>query len=295
MSRSLIRKNQLHPDIADLVGEYGSGLFISDEQVVYTSGNQTISGNKNFIANQYVFSGAKVSFFANQYLFSGANVSFVDESNNKNLLVSGNRILVGDTISNQSDGSRLQVQDGITFQSTTPTVTNRNTLDFYEEGAWNPALCLTTDTNPYATNYYTYDQFSTFGTYTRIANLVFVTAQIHVIRTGSNSIVTGAGFGGSGIVIGNLPFEVLNLNNQNRSDFGSFTVPFWNCSGVNTATNITAVGLNGKRFIALYRTTGSVSTPTGFTHSLLRGTTGTGIRFLLGGTYQTPSPSTSLF
>lgn len=50
MSKSLIRKNQLHPDIADLVSEYGSGFFVSvfDEQVVYTTGNQTISGNKTF-------------------------------------------------------------------------------------------------------------------------------------------------------------------------------------------------------------------------------------------------------
>jgi len=48
MSRSLIRKNQLHPDISDLVGQYGSGFFISDEQVVYKSGNQTISGAITF-------------------------------------------------------------------------------------------------------------------------------------------------------------------------------------------------------------------------------------------------------
>ena len=48
MSRSLIRKTQLHPDISDLVGQYGSGFFISDEQVVYKSGDQTISGAITF-------------------------------------------------------------------------------------------------------------------------------------------------------------------------------------------------------------------------------------------------------
>lgn len=54
MSRSLIRKNQLHPDISDLVGQYGSGYFISSNQsinlsgVVYTTGNQRISGLKTF-------------------------------------------------------------------------------------------------------------------------------------------------------------------------------------------------------------------------------------------------------
>jgi hypothetical protein len=67
MAKSLIRKNQLHPDINDLVGEYGSGYFISIassgdiinslEQVVSgdfantvrTTGSQIISGNKTFI------------------------------------------------------------------------------------------------------------------------------------------------------------------------------------------------------------------------------------------------------
>jgi hypothetical protein len=62
MSKSLIRKNQLHPDISDLVGQYGSGFFITSgdlanyqftaqltgENVVYTTGNQTISGIKTF-------------------------------------------------------------------------------------------------------------------------------------------------------------------------------------------------------------------------------------------------------
>jgi hypothetical protein len=63
MSRSLIRKNQLHPDIADLVSGYGDNFFITPveltqalsnfgggnlQNVVYTTGNQTINGLKNF-------------------------------------------------------------------------------------------------------------------------------------------------------------------------------------------------------------------------------------------------------
>jgi hypothetical protein len=68
MSRSLIRKNQLHPDIADLVSGYGDNFFITPQEladalltfspeirltgqnVVYTTGNQNISGVKNFIS-----------------------------------------------------------------------------------------------------------------------------------------------------------------------------------------------------------------------------------------------------
>ena len=58
MAKSLIRKNQLHPDIFDLVSGYGDQLFITINElnqtistisnVVFTSGNQIISGVKNF-------------------------------------------------------------------------------------------------------------------------------------------------------------------------------------------------------------------------------------------------------
>ncbi len=293
MSRSLIRKNQLHPDIADLVGEYGSGLFISDEQVVYTSGNQTISGNKNFIANQYVFSGAKVSFFANQYLFSGANVSFVDESNNKNLLVSGNRILVGDTISNQSDGSRLQVQDGITFQSTSPTITNRNTLDFYEEGVWSPYLCLDTDTGIANQSYYRYNLLGTNGTYTRIGNLVHIRGKIIATGVGTNPTATTAGFRSSGVAIGNLPFTVLQLGGSTTCEAGNFSVPFWQFNSPNTAIDVGMWGRHNTTLLYLTRTQSAVNSTPRLFHSALTGTSATGITLVFGGTYQTASPNNS--
>jgi hypothetical protein len=66
MSKSLIRKNQLHPDIIDLVSGYGADFFITPEalnialesfnptvsltgeNVVYTTGNQIVSGIKTF-------------------------------------------------------------------------------------------------------------------------------------------------------------------------------------------------------------------------------------------------------
>jgi hypothetical protein len=68
MSKSLIRKNQLHPDIADLVAQYGSGLFVTSgdlanyqftaeltgTNVVYTTGDQTISGVKSFTSRPTV-------------------------------------------------------------------------------------------------------------------------------------------------------------------------------------------------------------------------------------------------
>jgi hypothetical protein len=74
MSRSLIRKNQLHPDINDLVGQYGSGYFTSINNLVatgqvlqnqlntavYITGNQTINGIKTFI-DRPIFNGTGVA------------------------------------------------------------------------------------------------------------------------------------------------------------------------------------------------------------------------------------------
>lgn len=59
MAKSLIRKNQLHPDIADLVSGYGDPLFSTPQETqnlinnsfnstVRTTGNQTINGIKSF-------------------------------------------------------------------------------------------------------------------------------------------------------------------------------------------------------------------------------------------------------
>jgi hypothetical protein len=48
MSRSLIRKTQLHPDINDLVGQYGSGYFTNSIFTVNMTGSQIISGVKTF-------------------------------------------------------------------------------------------------------------------------------------------------------------------------------------------------------------------------------------------------------
>lgn len=69
MSKSLIRKNQLHPDISDLVTGYGSSIFATNSQlnqqinfvtslipinIVYSTGDQTIDGIKNFTSRPTV-------------------------------------------------------------------------------------------------------------------------------------------------------------------------------------------------------------------------------------------------
>jgi hypothetical protein len=70
MSKSLIRKNQLHPDIADLISGVGDNFFVTPQDlaqslinlqqglpidnIVYTTGNQTISGVKSFTSRPII-------------------------------------------------------------------------------------------------------------------------------------------------------------------------------------------------------------------------------------------------
>jgi hypothetical protein len=62
MAKSLIGKNQLHPDLADLVSGYGSDFFVSQQDfqtiglgsIVYTTGDQIINGVKNFLSRPQV-------------------------------------------------------------------------------------------------------------------------------------------------------------------------------------------------------------------------------------------------
>lgn len=84
MSRSLIRKTQLHPDVSDLVGEYGSGYFISNQTVVYQTGNQTISGVKTFVSSGIFNSG--IDLGGSRLLNFTQDIVNV----NSNFLISGN-------------------------------------------------------------------------------------------------------------------------------------------------------------------------------------------------------------
>jgi hypothetical protein len=47
MSKSLIRKNQLHPDIADLVSQYGNDFFVTPDELAEALSNYTPGGGGN--------------------------------------------------------------------------------------------------------------------------------------------------------------------------------------------------------------------------------------------------------
>jgi hypothetical protein len=78
MSKSLIRKNQLHPDISDLVGQYGSGFFVTSGQVSGISAGTSQSslafnGNRNItrtsFPNNINVGGSTVIEFLNNVFF----------------------------------------------------------------------------------------------------------------------------------------------------------------------------------------------------------------------------------
>jgi hypothetical protein len=114
MSKSLIRKSQLHPDIADLVSGYGNDFFITPQEltdallnyspeirltgtnVVYTTGNQTISGVKNF---------------ASRPTFNGSGLALTGDLGAANTAFSGNRAITRTTINGVTPGG----SDVVTF------------------------------------------------------------------------------------------------------------------------------------------------------------------------------------
>jgi hypothetical protein len=92
MTKSLIRKNQLHPDISDLVSGYGDNFFITPAELdstiiaaqsaqgaVLISGNQTITGIKTFVSRPIVngtgvlLSGEVVAQLPNTIVYNTGN------------------------------------------------------------------------------------------------------------------------------------------------------------------------------------------------------------------------------
>jgi hypothetical protein len=101
MSRSLIRKNQLHPDITDLLG-----------QAVLITGNQTISGVKTFATK------IEIGDFSNDF----SNAIYVDDST-QSLVISGYQTSLR-TLKLIAASSNYETSilfgpgaDGLTFQS----------------------------------------------------------------------------------------------------------------------------------------------------------------------------------
>jgi hypothetical protein len=125
MSRSLIRKTQLHPDIADLISGYGDLFFITPSELnqalqdvttsgsVLITGNQTISGIKTFTTGIFApnlvyntgdqtISGVKT--FANSGIFSLSNALASGLPNNPLSVVASGNTYVQLNIQNRATG-----------------------------------------------------------------------------------------------------------------------------------------------------------------------------------------------
>lgn len=104
MSKSLIRKNQLHPDIADLVSGYGDNFFITPAELdsslisvqaargaVVISGDQTISGVKTF-ASRPTVNGTGVILSGESPNISSSLVTHIRPSGTNNVFVSSDAL-----------------------------------------------------------------------------------------------------------------------------------------------------------------------------------------------------------
>jgi hypothetical protein len=106
----------------------------------------------------------------------------------------------------------------IAFPATQNASANANTLDDYEEGTWTPVVADATTGGNTATG-----SFS--GTYTKIGNLVFVSATL-------NNINTSGMTGGNALLVRSLPFvssngpDVVGSCFLDRITFTGFVAPY---------------------------------------------------------------------
>ena len=113
MSRSLIRKNQLHPDIADLVSGYGSNLFISDSRLIATGSN--LQNQINNLGNTYVTRSN--GQFTNRPTVNGTGV-----------LLQGEAVGGTTTLTNVVFTTGTQTISGSKNFTTRPTFNNQNLI-----------------------------------------------------------------------------------------------------------------------------------------------------------------------
>ena len=75
MSKSLIRKNQLHPDISDLVRDYGSNFFVDSDNLEVTG--STLQNQINNLGSTYVTRVSGV--FNNRPTVNGTGILLIGE------------------------------------------------------------------------------------------------------------------------------------------------------------------------------------------------------------------------
>ena len=103
-------------DLSALYPRNNPSGFITNNNVVFTTGDQTISGSKTFVASRYIFSGANVIFVNNTGISSGY-WQFTNRPtvNGTGVLLSGESILANQ-ISNSTSAGRTLLTSSVQGQ-----------------------------------------------------------------------------------------------------------------------------------------------------------------------------------
>ena len=192
MSKSLIRKNQLHPDIADLISGYGSQFFIGNSQAVFVTGNQTIGGYKVF-TNRTIISG-ELSLYGGLTVYGGVAM-------NNNLTIAGYTTLAGYTQSNPLSFilGRAASSDFLIYEPLTGFL-EKNNLNIR---SWVTGLTLSNSTNLYQIPF-------SGGNYPRPPT---VFAELEITGTTVfNYNIRNRSFSGFGIYFSNPILQNVNVN-----------------------------------------------------------------------------------
>jgi len=186
------------------------------------------------------------------YFPAADTIGFVEGGAEAMRIDSSGNVLVGITTARANAGD-VQVSKGISFPATQSASSNANTLDDYEEGTWTPTYTSLGGTLTGVT--YT----TQIGRYTKIGNVVFLSAAITLSNKGS---------GGTGAIrISNLPFTVANISGY----FPAFGGEVDNL--VSDKKQITFVPINNATTIAVNGSSGSTTAAAGLEVTDINNTT----------------------
>jgi hypothetical protein len=248
MSKSLIRKNQLHPDISDLVGEYGSSFFISVNSsgdlinglseaisedfanIVRTTGEQNISGVKNFVTRPTV-NGTGVLLSgeeAREFKFSGDLV--VTLSNNKTFGKFQNGASIPASGLTTSEVIRLAIVEQI--NPTVSLTVNPTQILIGQTGISNILTLGRTINNPGATVASTSLEFrrDSSSSFTGLSTDTGIASFTHTFTNASND---SSPF--------NYRYTVIDSQNSTGTATASATFLHGNYFGYNAATSLTTI------------------------------------------------------
>ena len=248
MPKSLIRKNQLSTDIADLVRQYGSGFFVpyeaanqftaslTGQNVVYTTGDQNISGLKSFATRPQVngtgvllIGEATAGGTVTNVVYTTGNQTIAGLKNfTGTLQFSGNAVATATNLA--STGSTLQANInnlGTTYATVGNLASTGSTLQ-------------TSINNLSGSSVLTFGNQSITGTktFTGIVNINSATFSTRPTVNGTGVLLNGEGS------IATLPTTIVyTTGSQNVDGVKNFTGTLqFNGNTVATATNLASTG-----------------------------------------------------